>query len=126
MKIIMSSRNYQILKIYIGKMSMELIDVNSVRKYTQTRGILEFVFPFYYAIFCDNKTSEHLEKKLIEIDFQLEKEYIKYGLDYFSKFDSQGVELFLKENKLNYFTVDDVAYALIELIVELRLAMEED
>lgn len=125
MKIIMSSRNYQILKIYIGKMSMELIDVNSVRKYTQTRRILEFGFPFYYAIFCDNKTIEHSEKKLIEIDFELEKEYIKYGLDYFSEFDSRDVEFFLKENKLNYFTVDDVAYALIELIVELRLAMED-
>ena len=60
MKIIMNSRNYQILKTFIGKMSMELIDVNSVRKYTQIRGISEFVFPFYHAIFYDNKTFEHL------------------------------------------------------------------
>ena len=126
MKIIMNSRNYQILKTFIGKMSMELIDVNSVRKYTQIRGISEFVFPFYHAIFYDNKTFEHSERNLIEIDFELEKKYIDYGLDYFSKFDSQDIEFFLKENKLNYLTIDDIMYALVELIMELRLVTEED
>lgn len=126
MKIIMNSRSYQILKTFIGKMSMELIDINSVRKYTQIRGISEFVFPFYHAIFYDNKVFEYPERNLIEIDFELEKEYIDYGLDYFSKFDSQDIEFFLKENKLDYLTIDDVMYSLVELIMELRLTMEED
>ena len=121
--VMISTRNFQVLRTFLGKLSSELMKINDIRRGRKPREN-DFVFFLYHSIFWESETEEYEYLNTIIANFELEKEYLYNAMTYLRGLDMEELEWLLKEMKLDYMTPTDVACAIVELAFEVVCLLE--
>lgn len=121
--VMISTRNFQVLRTFLGKLSSELMKLNDIRRGRKPREN-DFVFFLYHSIFWESETEEYEYLNTIIANFELEKEYLYNAMTYLRGLDMEELEWLLKEMKLDYMTPTDVVCAIVELAFEVVCLLE--
>lgn len=115
--VMISTRNFQILRTFLGNLSSELMKVNDIKMGRYPREN-DFVFFLYHSMFWESETEEYEYLNTIIANFELEKEYLYNAMVYLRGLDTDELKWLLKEMRIDYMTWIDVACAIVELAFE--------
>ena len=121
--VMISTRNFQVLKTFLGKSSSELMKINDIRNGRKPREN-DFLFFLYHSMFWESETEEYEYLNTVITIFELEKEHLYNAMKYLRELDMRELEWLLKEMKLDYMTPTDIACAIVELAFEVVCLLE--
>ena len=117
LSVMMSTRNFQILRTFLGKLSSEIMITNDMRRGRKPREN-NSVFPLYHSLFWANDIEEYEFLNTIVTTFELEQEHLYNAMTYLRSLDMEELDWLLKEIKIDYMTSTDIACAIVELVFE--------
>ena len=123
LSVMMSMRNFQILKTFLGKLSSELMVTNDRRRGREVKEN-DFVFFLYHSVFWENEVEEYEYLNSVIATFELEKEHLYNALSYLRSLDMEDMEWLLKQMKIDYMTPTDIICAIVELAFEVVCLLE--
>lgn len=123
LSVMITTRNFQILKTFLGELSSELMKLNDIRRGRKSREN-DFVFFLYHSMFWESETEEYEHLNTVITIFELEKEHLYDAMKYLRGLDMEELEWLLKEMKLDYMTPTDIACAIVELVFEVVCLLE--
>lgn len=123
--VILNSENYGICLTFLGSMTERMISKNLNYKNKHNYFISDSMFEFYYEMFSHNSKIEKITDEFVKLNFELDYYLIDEVTGYLSSLSTDDFEFFLKEMRIEYFTPNEVMEALVELILVLRIAIND-
>lgn len=117
LSVMITTRNFQILKTFLGKLSSELMKLNDIRRGKEVKEN-DFVFFLYHSMFWESDVDEYEYLNAVVVTFELEIEHTYNAVAYLRNLDIEELDWLLKEMNLDYMTSTDIACAIVELAFE--------
>ena len=117
LSVMITTRNFQILKTFLGKLSSELMKLNDIRRGKEVKEN-DFVFFLYHSMFWESDVDEYENLNAVVVTFELEIEHTYNAVAYLRNLDIEELDWLLKEMNLDYMTSTDIACAIVELAFE--------
>ena len=117
LSVMITTRNFQILKTFLGKLSSELMKLNDIRRGKEVKEN-DFVFFLYHSMFWESDVDEYENLNAVVVTFELEIEHMYNAVAYLRNLDIEELDWLLKEMNLDYMTSTDIACAIVELAFE--------